>query len=60
MKGGLSFVRMSDNHVGFNRPTNLAVLASLRTWIAQEQTMQDQVTLETTKSGVYRVAGNIQ
>ena len=60
MKGGLSFVRMSDIHVSFNRPTNPAVIASLRTWIAQEQTTQDQVTLETTKPGVYRVTGNIQ
>jgi hypothetical protein len=60
MKGGLSFVRMSDNHVGFNRPTNPAVIASLRTWIKQEQTIQDQVTLETTKPGVYRVTGNIE
>ena len=60
MKGGLSFVRMSDNDVGFNRPTNPAVIASVRTWITQEQTIQDQVTLETTKPGVYRVTGNIQ
>jgi hypothetical protein len=60
MKGGLSFVRMSDDHVSFNRPTNPDVIASLRTWIAQEQTIQDQVTLETTKPGVYRVTGNIQ
>jgi len=60
MKGGLGFVRMSDNHLGFNKPTNPAVIASLRTWITQEQTIQDQVTLETTKPGVYRVTGNIQ
>ena len=60
MKGELRFVRISDNHVGFNKPTNPAVIASLRTWITQEQTIQDQVTLETTKSGVYPVTGNIQ
>jgi hypothetical protein len=56
MKGDLGFVRMSDNHQGFNKPTNPAVIARLRTWITQEQTIQDQVTLET----VYRVTGNIQ
>ena len=60
MKGGLSFVRMSDSQVGFNRPTSPAVRASVRTWITQEQTIQDQVTLETTKPGVYCVTGNIQ
>jgi hypothetical protein len=60
MKGGLSFVRMSDNNVGFNRRTNPAVIASLRTWITQEQTIQDQVMVETTKPGVYRVTGNIE
>jgi hypothetical protein len=59
MKSEVSFVRMSDNHVGFNRPTSLAVIASLRTWIAQEQTIH-QVTFETTKLGGHRVTGNIQ
>ena len=60
MEGDLGLVRMCDNHLGFNKPTNPAVIASLRTWITQEQTIQDQVTVETTKPGVYRVTGNIQ
>jgi hypothetical protein len=60
MKGDRGFLRMSDNHLGSNRPTNAAVIASLLSWITQEQTIQDQVTLETTKPGVYRVTGNIQ
>ena len=51
---------MSDNHMGFDKPANAAVIASLRNWITHEQTIQDQVTLETTKPGVYRVTGNIQ
>jgi len=60
MKGGLNFVWMSDNHVGFNEPTNPAVIASLRAWITQEETIQYQVTLETTKPGEYGVTGNNQ
>lgn len=56
----MSFVRMSNNYVGFKRPTNPGVIASLRTLITQEQTIQDLVTLETTRPGVYRVRGNIQ
>jgi hypothetical protein len=60
MKSELSFVQMRDNHVGLNKPTNPAVIASLRTWITQEQTIQDQLRLEPTKPGVYRVTGNIQ
>jgi hypothetical protein len=60
MKGDPGFVRMSDNHLGFDKPANAAVIASLRNWITHEQTIQDQVTLETTKPGVYRVTGNIQ
>jgi len=60
MKGDLGFVRVSDNHLGFNKPTNSAVIASLRSLITQEQTIQDQVTLETTKTGAYRVTGNIR
>jgi hypothetical protein len=51
---------MSDNHLRLNKPANAVVIASLRNWITQEQTIQDQVTLETTKPGVYRVTGNIQ
>jgi hypothetical protein len=39
---------MSDNHLGFNQPTNPAVIGSMRTWITQEQTIQDQVTLKNT------------
>jgi hypothetical protein len=49
-----------DNHLGFNKPTNSAVIANMRTLITQEQTLEDQVTLETTKPGVYRVTENIQ
>lgn len=60
MRGDPGFVRMSNNHLGFNKPANAVVIASLRNWITQEQTIQDQVTLETTKPGVYRVTGNIQ
>ena len=59
-KGELSSVRLSDNHVGFNQPTNPDVIACLRNWLIQEHTIQDQVTLETTKPGGYRVTGNIQ
>ena len=59
-KGELSSVRLSDNHVGFNQPTNPDVIACFRNWLMQEQTIQDQVTLETTKPGGYRVTGNIQ
>ena len=60
MKGDPGFVRMSDNHMGFDKPANAAVIGSMRTWITQEQTIQDQVTLKNTKPGVYRVTGNIQ
>ena len=60
MKGDPGFVRMSDNHLGFDKPTNAAVIASLRSWITQDQTIQHQVMLQTTKPGVYRVTGNIQ
>ena len=60
MRGDPGFVRMSDNHLGFNKPANAVVIASLRNWITQEQTIQHQVTLKTTKPGVYRVTGNIQ
>jgi len=49
-KGELSSVRISDNHVGFNQPTNPYVVASLRTWLMQEQTIQNQVMLETAES----------
>jgi len=59
-EGRPGLVRMSDNHMGFDKPANAAVIASLRNWITHEQTIQDQVTLETTKPGVYRVTGNIQ
>jgi hypothetical protein len=52
--------RMNDNHLGYNKPTNPAVIASLRSWITQEQTIQNQETLETTNPGMYRAAGNIQ
>lgn len=60
MKDDPGFVRMSDNHLGFNKPTNAAVIASLRSWITQDQTIQHQVMLQTTKPGVYRVTGDIQ
>jgi hypothetical protein len=59
-KGELSSVRLSDNHVGFNQPTNPDVIACLRNWLMQEQTIQDQVMLETTEPGGHRVTGNIQ
>ena len=49
-KGELSSVRIIDNHVAFNQPTNPYVIASLRTWLMQEQTIQDQVMLETPES----------
>ena len=45
-KGELSSVRLSDNRVGFNQPTNPDVIACLRNWLMQEQTIQDQVMLE--------------
>ena len=53
---------ISDNYVGFNKPTNPEVTASasLRTWLIQEHTIQDHVTLETTKPCESRVMGNIQ
>jgi hypothetical protein len=60
LKGELSFVRISDNHVGFNKPTNPEVTASLRTWLIQEHTIQDQVTLESSEPWEWRVMGNIQ
>lgn len=41
MKGDPGSVWMSDNHVGFNKPANAAVIASLRNWITQERTIQD-------------------
>ena len=44
MKGDPGFVRMSDNHMGFDKPANAAVIAILRNWITHEQTIQDQVT----------------
>jgi hypothetical protein len=56
----LSSVRLSDNHVGFNQPTNPDVIACLRNWFMQEQTIQDQVMLETAEPGGHRVTGNIQ
>ena len=59
-KGELNSVRLSDNHVGFNRPTNPDVIAGLGNWLMQEQTIQDQVTLETAEPGGHRVTGNIQ
>jgi hypothetical protein len=61
-KGELSSVRLSDNHVGFNQPTNpdVTASASLRNWLMQEQTIQDQVMLETAEPGGHRVTGNIQ
>ena len=59
-EGRPGLCRMSDNHLGFNKSTNPAVIGSMRTWITQEQTIQDQVTLKNTKPGVYRVTGNIQ
>jgi hypothetical protein len=59
-KGELSSLRLTDNHVGFNRPTNPDVIARLRNWLMQEQTIQDQVMLETAEPGGHRVTGNIQ
>jgi hypothetical protein len=59
-EGRPGLCRMSDNHLGFNKSTNPAVIGSMRTWITQEQTIQDQVMLKNTKPGVYRVTGNIQ
>jgi hypothetical protein len=59
-KGELSSVRLSDNHVGFNQPTNPDVIACLRNWFMQEQTIQDQVMLETAEPGGHRVTENIQ
>ena len=59
-KGALSSVRLSDNHVGFNQPKNPDVIACLRNWLMQEQTIQDQVMLETAEPGRHRVIGNIQ
>jgi hypothetical protein len=59
-KGSLSSVRLSDNHVGFNQLTNPDVIACLRNWLMQEQTIQDQVMLETAEPGGHRVTGNIQ
>jgi hypothetical protein len=43
----LRFVHRSDNHPGFNKPTNSAVIASVRTLITQEQTIEDQVAWKT-------------
>ena len=60
MTGDLGFVRMSNNHPDFDKPTNPAVIVSLCAWITQEQTIQDQVTLETAEPGVYRATGNLQ
>jgi hypothetical protein len=59
-KGALSSVRLSDNHVGFNQLTNPDVIACLRNWLMQKQTIQDQVMLETAEPGRHRVIGNIQ
>ena len=59
-KGELSSVRLSDNHVGFNQPKNPDVIACLRNWLMQEQTIQDQVMPETAEPGGHRVTGNIQ
>jgi len=58
--GELSSVRLSDNHVGFNQPTNPNVIACLPNWLMQEQTIQNQVMLETAEPGGHRVTGNIQ
>jgi hypothetical protein len=60
MKGDLGFVRISDNHVGFNKPTNPEVTASLRTWLIQEHSIQEHVTLESSEPCDWRVTGNIQ
>jgi len=59
-KGELRSVRPSDNHVGFNQPTNPDVVFCLRNWLMQEQTIQDQVMLETAEPGGHRVTGNFQ
>jgi hypothetical protein len=62
LKGDLSFVRISDNYVGFNKPTNPEVTASasLRTWLIHAHTIQDHVTLESSEPCEWRVTGNIQ
>lgn len=60
MKGDLGLVRISDNHVGFNKPTNPEVTASLRTWLIQEHSIQEHVTLESSEPCEWRVTGNIQ
>jgi hypothetical protein len=59
-RGELSSVRLSDNHVGFNQPTSPNVIACLRNWFVQEQTIQDQVMRETPEPAGHRVTGNIQ
>ena len=61
LKGELSFVQISDNYVGFNKPTNpeAAASASLRTWVIQAHTIQDHVTLESSEPCEWRVTGNI-
>ena len=60
IKGDPGLGRIDDNHLGSNTLTDAAVIASLLSWITQEQTIRDQVTLKATKPGAYRVTRNIQ
>src|SRR5690348_8692604 len=41
MKGGLWFVQISDSHIGFNRPANTDVTATLREAIAKIKALSE-------------------